>query len=523
MKDKSLRQRALEEIEKVEWIPSAGKKRISSMIENRPDWCISRQRIWGVPITVFYCKKCGNIIADKEIFELIAQKVENYEWGADIWFEKSPKELLPENFKCPYCGSEEFEKEKDILDVWFDSGVSHACVLRTRNINKADMYLEGSDQHRGWFQSSLLESVASYGEAPYKIVLTHGFTVDELGRKMSKSLGNVVSPQEIIEKYGADILRLWVVSEDYTEDIKLGNKVLRAIAEDYRKIRNTLRFLLGNLYDFEPEKDRVEQEKLLELDRWIISHLQIVLDNLHREYSQYQFYRAFNILKNFINRELSAVYLDIVKDRLYTYAPNSLERRSCQTALWELLMALTTIIAPVLSFTAEEVWQNIRKIKKDLPESVFLSEIYKPNEDLIDKKLEEIYDNLLKLRYEVNRGLENARRKGIIRHPYEARVLISIENENLKKILEERKEWINIFFSVSELEIISKEDLEKLDIPVKLRGEELKELELGIDKAKGIKCPRCWLYFPEEKFKSLPDGQKVCEKCYKALKAIGLL
>ena len=280
---KSLREKSLEEIEKVQWIPTYGKNRIASMVENRPDWCISRQRYWGVPITVFYCRSCGHVVAEEEVFERIARLVESSPEGADLWFEKSPKELLPEGYRCPKCGSEEFVKEEDILDVWFDSGSSHAFVLRKRGIEKADLYLEGSDQHRGWFQASLLESVASYGHAPYKAVLTHGFTVDEQGRKMSKSLGNVVSPQEIIKQYGADILRLWVVSEDYTEDVRLGKNIIQRLVEDYKKIRNTIRFLLGNLYDYRPE-DAVAFEELHHFDRWsILAFLKALTSALTRE------------------------------------------------------------------------------------------------------------------------------------------------------------------------------------------------------------------------------------------------
>ncbi len=512
---KTLRELALKEIDRVRWIPESGYKRIRSMVENRPDWCISRQRVWGVPIAVFYCKSCGKPITDPAVFKHVASLVENYEYGADIWFEREAKELLPEGYKCPHCGGDEFEKEEDILDVWFDSGSSHAAVLKRRGINKADMYLEGSDQHRGWFQSSLLEGVASYGFAPYDSVLTHGFILDEKGRKMSKSLGNVVAPQEIIEKYGADILRLWTVSEDYTEDIKIGEKVIKSIAEDYRKIRNTLRFLLGNLYDFNPDRDALKPEELLEFDRWMLSHLQGVVKELHKHFSNYQFYRAFNLLKAFINRELSAVYLDVLKDRLYVYAPASRERRSAQTVLWELLMALTTILAPVLSFTAEEVWQHIRSsIKEDLPESVFLALMYQPKGELIDKKLEKKWKTLLKLREDVNRTLEQARRQKLIRHPYEAKVHLSLP-EGLKEIVNSVGDYLPFFLTVSQVET------EAFGGEIQLEGEEIKGLKVGVSKAEGKKCPRCWIYFPEEKFVKLPDGQEVCERCFKALKEEG--
>ncbi|HID79427.1 MAG TPA: isoleucine--tRNA ligase [Aquificales bacterium] len=516
-KKETLRRLALKEIDRVKWIPQSGYNRIRSMVENRPDWCISRQRVWGVPITVFYCKNCGEIIADRKIFEHIAKLFESYEYGADLWFERSAKELLPEGYRCPKCGGSEFEKEEDILDVWFDSGSSHAAVLKTRGIKKADMYLEGSDQHRGWFQSSLLEGVASYKEVPYKVVLTHGFILDERGRKMSKSLGNVIAPQKVINRYGADILRLWSVSEDYTEDIKIGNEVLKAIAEDYRKIRNTLRFLLGNLYDFKPDRDVLKKEEVLEFDRWMLSYLQGVVKEVHNFYRQYQFYRAFNLIKAFVNRELSAVYLDVLKDRLYVYPPSSKERRSAQTVLWELLMALTTLLAPILSFTAEETWQVIRKsIKKELPESVFLALMYQPKEEYRDTRLEKDYELLLKLREEVNRALEQARRQKLIRHPYEAKVYLELPEE-VKDTVLSRKDYLPFFLTISQVEIGSVKG------KVVLEGEEIKGLKVGVSTAQGEKCPRCWIFFPSEEFNTLPDGQRVCKRCYHALKGMKII
>ncbi|MFN3788389.1 MAG: isoleucine--tRNA ligase, partial [Sulfurihydrogenibium azorense] len=299
----TLRGEALKEIERVRWIPPYGQNRIKSMVENRPDWCISRQRSWGVPITVFYCQDCGEIVKDMEVFQHVANLVRNNEYGADIWFEKEAKELLPEGYRCKKCGSQNFKKEEDILDVWFDSGVSHAAVLKYGEWEElkwpADMYLEGSDQHRGWFQSSLLESVASYNRAPYDSVLTHGFTLDEKGRKMSKSAGNVVAPEKVINEYGADIIRLWVVTEDYTEDIKIGFNLIKRISEDYRKIRNTFRFFLGNLYDFNPSQDKVEYKDMLELDRWILSKLQGLIQLSDKAYEEGKFHKIYHSVKNF--------------------------------------------------------------------------------------------------------------------------------------------------------------------------------------------------------------------------------
>ncbi len=506
---KTLRERALEEIEKVKWIPEYGKNRIKSMVENRPDWCISRQRFWGVPITVFYCENCGEVIKDKEIFERIADLVEKHPGGTDVWFEKSPEEILPPGYKCPKCGGTSFKKEEDILDVWFDSGCSHASVIRPLGFKKADLYLEGSDQHRGWFQASLLESVGSYGEAPYKSVLTHGFIVDEHGRKMSKSLGNVISPQEVIKEFGADILRLWVVSEDYTEDVKLGKNLLRKIADDYRKIRNTLRFILGNLYDFNPEKDSLSFKELHHFDRWIISKLQKILEKVHENYENYLFYRVHNTIKNFIIVDLSAVYLDVLKDRLYVYAPKSKERRSAQTALWHLLIALTTATAPYLSFTAEEIWEYVRRISPSLPESVFLYEIPKPDKNLIDEEVLRDYETLMKVRDEILRVIEIARKeKGLIRHPYEAKVYLKADGE-VRKVVEKYMDYMNFFLTVSQFELGENGEVVE-------KGEELPVL-VGVSRAEGIKCPRCWIYYPESEFVG-----DVCKRCAQALSEIGV-
>ncbi len=497
----TLRAKALEEIDRVKWVPSYGKNRIKSMVENRPDWCISRQRYWGVPIAVFYCKDCGEIVSDNSIFEHVASLIQDNEFGADIWFERSAEELVPEGTKCPKCGGSEFEKEEDILDVWFDSGVSHACVLKPRGFNVADVYLEGSDQHRGWFQSSLLESVASYGYAPYKEVITHGFTVDEKGRKMSKSVGNVVAPQEIIEQFGADIIRLWVVSEDYTEDMKLGSGIIRRVVEDYKKVRNTFRFFLGNLYDFNPSSDIVSFSEMHHFDRWIISLLQRVLSEIHKHYRSYHFHRVNQTVRNFCIVELSSVYLDVLKDRLYVYSPDSWERRSAQSSLYILAKSLTPAISPYLSFTAEEIWQHLRNIDPELSETVFLSEIPEPDSSLIDEELEKDYGYLLKLRDEVMKAIEVAKSEGVLKHPYQAKVYISGYEPPVNKY----KDYLNYFLTVSQVELSSGGD-------VHLRAEELGNLEVGVSHAEGKKCPRCWVFFKEEEFVG-----DVCFRCSEAM------
>lgn len=506
----TLRGEALKEIEKVEWIPSYGKNRIKSMVENRPDWCISRQRSWGVPIAIFYCQECKTIVDDEEVFNHIADIIRNNPYGADIWFEKDPAELLPKGYRCKNCHNDKFIKEEDILDVWFDSGVSHASVLKFGEWSElkwpADMYLEGSDQHRGWFQSSLLESVASYETAPYKSVLTHGFTLDEKGRKMSKSAGNVVPPEKVVNEYGADILRLWVVTEDYTEDIKIGFGLIKKIAEDYRKIRNTFRFFLGNLYDFDPSK-LVEYRDLLEIDRWMLSRLQIVLEQSYKAYREYRFHRIYHTIKNFMIVDLSAIYLDILKDRLYVYAPDSIERRSAQTVLWYLLRSLSKLLAPILSFTMEEVWQYVRKIDNSLKESIHLETMEPINEGFVDKNLEDIYSKLLDVRDDVLKALEEARKKELIRHPYEAKIILKLPKD-YREIVENRREWIKFFFTVSQVELS-----EDIQTDVVIDSQSLKEGKVGVKKADGEKCPRCWIY----DISVGKNGQKVCDRCLNEL------
>ncbi len=512
----TLRGEAVKEIERVKWIPQWGQNRIKSMVENRPDWCISRQRSWGVPIAVFYCKNCDYIVEEEEVFEHVAKLVESYEYGADIWFEKDAKELLPEGYKCPKCGSTDFEKEEDILDVWFDSGVSHASVLKTGFWDElrwpADMYLEGSDQHRGWFQSSLLEGVASYDRAPYESVLTHGFILDEKGRKMSKSLGNVIAPEKVIKMYGADIIRLWVVSEDYTEDIKIGMNLLKSIADDYKKIRNTFRYFLGNLYDFNPEKDSVSYNDMLEIDRWMLSKLQKLIDLAHASYSNHRFHKFYHEIKRFIIVDLSAIYLDILKDRLYVYAPDSLERRSAQTVLYHLLDSMTKLLAPILSFTAEEIWDYVKQINPSVKESIHLEEMPLVNEDFIDNDLEEIYKKLLSLRDDVLKALEEARKAGLIKHPYEARVLLALPEE-YRKLVEERFDWIKYFFTVSQVELVDKPEGD-----VCIQGEKVEGSSIGVTFAKGEKCPRCWIY--DESVGR--EGQPICDRCMTQIKKMGV-
>ena len=492
LQNKSIREKAIEETHQVKWVPKTGQNRMLSMLQNRPDWCISRQRFWGVPIAIFYCKHCNEPLLEPHIFEHVAKIFENSPYGADEWFKRKEEELLPENTACKKCGSKEFVKETDILDVWFDSGSSHASVLRPRGIEKADVYLEGSDQHRGWFQASLLESIASYGEAPFKAVVTHGFTVDEKGHKMSKSQGNVISPLEIIKEYGADILRLWVISEDYTEDIKLGKSILKRLAEDYKKIRNTLRFFLGNLYDFKYEFS-IPPEKLHHFDRYMYVYSSKVFDELFSFYKNHMYHRFYHKLMDFISVDLSALYFDVLKDRLYMYKKGSFERVSAQTVLYFLLKNLVILLSPVLSFTSEETYSYMKSIENSLEESVFMNEYIPAN--FTDEDILKDYQKLLLIRKDVLKAMEIERKNDIIKHPYEARVVIE-PNEEFSTLLEKYKDYLHSLFTVSQVEF-SKNDGEK---------GEYTGLNIKVERAKGEKCPRCWLYV-----ENMVDG--LCLRC----------
>ena len=363
METGDLRKKALDAIESVSWIPGWGRDRIHGMISVRPDWCISRQRTWGVPIIAFTCKKCGALLLDKKVVDHVAGLAEDH--GADIWFSADTEKLIPGEISCTKCGSKEWEREMDILDVWFDSGVSHAAVLeKNPGLSwPADMYLEGSDQHRGWFHSSLLESIGTRNKAPYKSVLTHGFVVDGSGRKMSKSAGNVIAPQEVINQYGADILRLWVAAEDYRDDIRISKDILVQLTEAYRRIRNTCRFLLGNLCDFNPQLHKVSDNELYEIDRWALHRLQKLITRVRKGYSDYEFHLVFHTLHNFCVVDMSSLYLDILKDRLYTFHKDSKGRRSAQHTIYQILTSIVKLMSPVLSFTADEVWSYIAKIQ----------------------------------------------------------------------------------------------------------------------------------------------------------------
>lgn len=502
----NLRRNALEAIMRTEWIPKWGMVRIQGMIQNRPDWCISRQRSWGVPITLFRCKKCKDFITDSTVMNKIINEVA--EAGADVWFEKPESDLIPKGYKCPKCGSEDFIKESDILDVWFDSGVSHAAVLEEdpRLSSPADLYLEGSDQHRGWFQSSLLTSVATRGRAPYNSVLTHGFVVDGKGKKMSKSLGNVISPQELSNKHGAEILRLWSASADYREDMRISNEIISRLVEAYRKIRNTSRFLLGNIHDFDSSTS-FKKEDLIEIDRLAMSMLQHLIEKVDNAYETFAFHEVFHSIYKFCVIDMSSFYLDILKDRLYTFKTDSEERRSAQFVLYNILITLTKLIAPIISFTAEEIWSHMPGKSE---ESIFLSSFPKANEDFKDKELEDKWQELLIIRNEVNKALEIKRQDKVIGNALEAKVSLFVDDATYK-VIEKYKDFLPTLFIVSSTEVVKGTNAPEGSYI----SEDNKGLAVLVEKAAGGKCERCWNW-------SVSVGEhkehtELCKRCYEVL------
>ena len=482
-----LRAASLKAIDKVQWIPHWGRDRIYGMIENRPDWCISRQRAWGVPIAVFYCSECETLHLDQKIIDHVFALFEAH--GADVWFERDVDELLPAGAKCKKCGSESFVKETDILDVWFDSGVSHAAVLEDRDYLKwpADLYLEGSDQHRGWFHSSLLTAVGTRERAPYDAVLTHGFVVDAEGRKMSKSVGNVIAPKKVIGKYGAEILRLWVSAADYRDDIRISDNILKQLSDAYRRIRNTSRFMLGNLYDFVPGSDDVACEEMPEMDRFALHKLQGLVEKARKAYDNYEFHVIYHALFNYCTLDLSAFYLDILKDRLYTSPPASLARRSAQTVMHKILSAMTRLMAPILSFTAEELWAHMPDFEGKA-QSVHLASLPEVENGLKDPDLAESWGLLLKIRGEVTKALEEARNRKMIGHPLDAAVSLYVDADTYARLEPYADDLYTIF-------IVSQADLHQ-DSAVggAYRSELVEGLAIGVAQAEGEKCARCWMH-----------------------------
>ena len=495
------RDKTIEEIKKVHWVPAWGEDRITSMVEDRADWCISRQRTWGVPIPMFYCEECGKeYITDESIKKIQAIFREK---GSNSWFDLTPEELMPEGATCPECGHTKFKKETDIMDVWFDSGTSHQGVLVERGLPyPADLYLEGADQYRGWFQASILTSVAVNGISPYKEVLTHGWTVDGEGRKMSKSLGNGISPQEIIKEYGADILRLWVLASDYKTDVSLSKEILKQISESYRKMRNTARYILGNIADYNPE-EVVEYKDLLEIDKWALLRLNKMVKECTESYDKYDFHAAYHAINQFCVTDMSNFYLDIIKDRLYTYKANSKERRAAQYTMYQILSALVRILAPMTCFTAEEIWKYMPHTKTENTESVMLDFYPEVNKEWDNPELAEKCERVMYYKELVAKKLEEARTEKVIGHSLNAKVTLYAKPEEYA-FLEENKEILMTVFIISDLQIEKDNRKEGDKVGVK------------VEMAEGEKCERCWMYSTtvgEDK-----ENPTICHRCSQNLK-----
>jgi isoleucyl-tRNA synthetase len=499
MDEKGLRQNALRSINEVTWIPPWGRERIYGMLENRPDWCVSRQRAWGIPITVFYCSNCKQPLVNQKTIDHVAQLFE--EKGADIWFEEGVGHLLPQDAQCAQCGGKDFTKETDILDVWFDSGVSYAAVLEKRSDLEfpASLYLEGSDQHRGWFHSSLLTSVGTRGYAPYRSVLTHGFFVDGEGKKMSKSAGNVIASEEVIGQLGADVLRLWVAGEDYRDDIKISKEILKRLGDAYFRIRNTYRFLLGNLSDFHPEEDRVSYRELHEMDRWALYQLQKLIARVREAYERFEFHTVYHSVQNFCAVEMSALYFDILKDRLYTFSSNSRGRKSAQTVLHEILEALTRLMAPILSFTTEEVWKYIHQ-EPGKAESVHLTSFPEVKSEYLDDALNERWERIWEIRTLVTKVLEESRKEKVIGLSLDAQVHLHLP-EKIFSFLQPYEKDLKSIFIVSSVTLHPSKDE--------------KEVRTEVFRADGEKCERCWNY--DVSVGRHPEHLSICQRCVEAI------
>jgi isoleucyl-tRNA synthetase len=506
MEKTGLRKNALKAIKEVSWIPNWGQDRIYGLIENRPDWCISRQRAWGVPITLFSCIECGKPLLSQKILDHLVGLVERS--GADIWFIEPEEKLMPAGTRCEHCGSSRFKKETDILDVWFDSGVSYAACMEARDYleSPSDLYLEGSDQHRGWFHSSLLCSVGTRGRAPYRSVLTHGFVVDGTGKAMHKSAGNVIAPEDLIKKYGAEIIRLWVAGEDFRDNIRLSDEILQRLVEAYRRIRNTCRFLLGNLYDFDPSKDQVPYAQMEELDQWVLHRLQELTERVLKAYDSFEFHPVFHSLHNFCVLDLSAFYLDILKDRLYVSPARSKARRSAQSALHEILEVLVRLMAPVLSFTADEIWQAMGGRSP----SVHMETFVPVKKEYKNEALAERWEPILKVRKEVTKAMEIERKNKTIGHSLEASLTLGLPADLLAH-LEPYREALPFLFIVSSVTTLPLEQV--------AAGYEGEGIRVKVEISKDPRCERCWVHDPTV---GKSHGQPgLCKRCLDALAEVG--
>lgn len=499
------REKALAEIDQVQWIPSWGRDRIYNMIHDRNDWCISRQRTWGVPIPIFYCQECGHPVINDTTIKHIQELFREH--GSQIWFAKEAEDLIPAGLKCDKCGHDQFRKETDIMDVWFDSGSSHAAVLETREGQQwpADLYLEGSDQHRGWFNSSLSTAVATKGHAPYKAVLTHGFVVDEKGRKMSKSLGNVIDPLKVIDQMGADVMRLWVASADYRSDLANSPSIMKQVSEAYRKIRNTARFLMSNLYDFDPAKDRVAYNDLKELDRWALHKLTTLIERVLNAYRNYEFHVVYHAVHKFCVVDMSAFYLDIVKDRVYSSLADDPGRRAAQTVMYDTIHALVRLIAPILTFTSEEMWKYLTK-EDDAPISVQMVNMPEVNNEYINGDLADKWDKILDIREKVSKELEIARQKKVIGHSLNAAVEL-YPDEEIYDFLKQVEDQLSTIFIVSSATLYEPQ----VSIPEDAGKAEDMPLAIRVTAAPGEKCERCWTF--SQAVGNDTDHPTLCHRC----------
>ncbi len=512
-----LRMRALAEIKRVRWSPAWGEERIANMIATRPDWCISRQRIWGVPITVFHCLECKKPVMDAKLARPAVELFKKE--GADAWYTHPVEELLPAGTRCPGCGGAKFRKETDILDVWFDSGSSHAAVLGHREDLPwpSDVYLEGGDQYRGWFHSSLLVAMVSHGSAPYRQVLTNGWVLDAEGRAMSKSLGNVIDPNEVIKTHGAEILRLWVASVDFREDVVISPDILTRLSEAYRKLRNTFRYCLSNLYDFDPAEDLVSGDALEEVDAWALLRAAEVLERVEASYREFEFHKVYRAIYDFATVDLSAFYFDILKDRLYTAPPRSARRRSAQSALYRMAEALVRALAPLMSFTADEAWSHLPGLPSGeaRPPSVHLAP-FTPPADLRGAVSEKHrgrmgnWPRLIAVRDAVLKALEAARQEKFIRSALESRIVLGAGGE-LRALLQEYLSFLPTLFIASQVELAA-------GVLEGVPSSSLPGLKVKVERARGAKCARCWNYSEQVGRDSrYPD---VCERCSEALREI---
>ena len=515
MEKNDLRGRALKAIdEQVRWIPAWGRERIHNMIEFRPDWCISRQRQWGVPIMALLCEDCGEAWNDPNWMRDICDRFAKHPTGCDYWYEAELSEIVPEGLACPHCGGNHWKRETDILDVWFDSGTSFAAVLEQRPelAYPADLYLEGSDQHRGWFHSSLLVSEGTRQRAPYKAVLTHGYVVDGEGRKMSKSIGNVIAPQELIEKFGAEIVRLWVSSVEYREDIRISDEILGRLVDAYRRIRNTCRFILGNLEGLGKD-DLLPLNELMPLDRFAIDAAARVHDRVQQAYMDFDFHKVYHTLHNYCVTDLSSMYLDVLKDRLYASGPASAERRSAQTALWHILGLLLRDMAPVLSFTAEEIFAHLPEGLRGAEPTVFALQPIDSAPLLLDEGTRDDWNMLAAVRGAVTKAIEPMRRDGVIGHSLDTRVTLFVADE-MRQRLEGLNTDLRAFCIVSQ---IAMQPLESAPQGAYC-DEEIAGLAIGVEKAHGEKCERCWIYSTE--LGTDADHPTLCPRCTAVIKAM---